>query len=357
MLQVQDVYFSIGELELLKGIQWIINPGKRIALIGPNGAGKTTLLRVLAGENPHYTGTISKPKQYTIGYLPQEEMSIGSGPILECVLQGHPEIIDIEKKMNDLHSQIDSTNGEQVDLLKRLGALEERYDALDGYRMESNAKSILSGLGFPDSDFQRHLSDFSGGWRMRVFLARLLVQKPDLLLMDEPTNHLDLPSLEWLEQYLLNFQGSVVLVSHDRFFIDRLAQEIAELENGKLYFYPGQYQLYLQKKEERHLLLLKRWEEQNAERERQLKFIERFRYKATKAKQVQSRVKQLEKLEQVDMPTTSKRKINFQIKVDVPSYKDVLKIKDVAFRVRKRLGIRGYRSGYIQGAENSSGRS
>ncbi len=331
MLQIQNLQYTIGDRQLLNGVDWVINPNRRVALIGPNGAGKTTMLRILTGNIQDHHGSIVKPKDYKIGYLPQEEIDLGEGSILHITLKGQKEAIAIENKLAELHDQLNAPHANHDALLKQIGELEHRYDALDGYRLEALAKSILAGLGFAESDFSRPLSEFSGGWRMRVYLARLLLQKPDLLLLDEPTNHLDLPSLEWLESYLLTFEGSIVIVSHDRFFIDRLAESIYELERGKLEFYAGNYHFYEHEKEQREELIRKRWEEQQAERERQQRFINRFRYKATKAKQVQSRVKMLEKMEKIELPPP-RRHLHFQIKVGAPSYKDVLHIHKVSFR-------------------------
>lgn len=332
MLQIQQLSYAIGDRQLLNAVDWILQPGKRIALVGPNGAGKTTMLRILSGEIEDHHGQIVKPRDYKIGYLPQEEVAHGSGTILQIVLKGQKEALAIEQRLAQLHDELNAPHANHDVLLKEIGDLEHRYDALDGYRLEASAKSILAGLGFTESDFHRPLSEFSGGWRMRVHLARLLLQKPDLLLLDEPTNHLDIPSLEWLENYLLKFEGSVVIVSHDRFFIDRLAEAIYELDRGKLDFYAGNYHFYEREKVERVELLWKKWEEQQAEREKQEKFISRFRYKATKAKQVQSRVKQLEKMEVIEMPPPPRKQISFQIRVDVPSYKDVLHIEKLSFR-------------------------
>jgi ATP-binding cassette subfamily F protein 3 len=293
MLQIKDLNYTIGERVLLSGINWIINPGKRVALIGPNGAGKTTLLRIIHNELEPNSGTIQKPKGYRIGFLPQEEISLEAGPILHIVLEGHREILDIEDEIADIHRQLENHPPNRDALLERLGSLEEKFNILGGYRLEADAKAILSGLGFSEKDYLRPLSGFSGGWRMRVYLARLLLQNPDLLLLDEPTNHLDLESLEWLEQYLKTFEGSIVIVSHDRFFIDRLAEEICELDRGKLTYYAGNYHFYEKQREIYEEQLYKKWEEQKAERERVQRFIDRFRYKASKAAQVQSRVKQL----------------------------------------------------------------
>ena len=331
MLQIKDLHYAIGARELLAGINWIIQPDQRVALIGPNGAGKTTLLKILTGEIRYQVGTINKPKGYRIGYLPQEEIAVGRGTILETVLEGEKQLIELENKIAELHQALDSAGENHSKILKQLGNLEQQYEARQGYQLEATAKSILSGLGFSENDFNRPLAEFSGGWKMRAYLSRLLIQNPDLLLLDEPTNHLDLPSLEWLEQYLLNFPGSMVVVSHDRFFIDRLAQEIYDLDRGKLEYYPGNYHFYEQQKLEREEQLRKKHEEVKAERERQQRFIDRFRYKATKAAQVQSRIKRLEKLEEIELPPPPQR-FNFKLIVKVHSYKDVIQFENMSFR-------------------------
>lgn len=331
MLQIRELHYSISDRQLLAGIDWVIQKNKRAALIGPNGTGKTALLRILVGEIEQSGGTIIKPKNYRIGYLPQEEINVGSGSILETVLSGQTEIKELEEKIEQLHNSLDSAAADQENLLKQLGELEQRYEALDGYHLEAAAKSILTGLGFLKNDFSRPLEEFSGGWRMRAYLALLLVRKPDLLLLDEPTNHLDLPSLEWLEQYLLSFAGSIILVSHDRFFIDRLAQEIVELAGGKLEHYSGTYHFYEEQKKQRQILLEKKWKEQQEEIARQERFINRFRAKNTKATQVQSRIKQLERMEKIELPPDA-RLLKFNLEVSVKSFKDVLQIKDMAFR-------------------------
>ncbi|MCB0288913.1 MAG: ABC-F family ATP-binding cassette domain-containing protein [Calditrichaeota bacterium] len=330
MLQIKDLSFTIGTRQLLSGVSWIINPGRRIALIGPNGAGKTTLLKILYGDLEADEGEMTFPKGYQIGLLRQEEPAVELGSILTCVLQGHQEVVDIETEMEQVHRDLEAGDGDQEGLLQKLDVLQDKFQRLGGYRLEADAKAILSGLGFSENDFSRPMGDFSGGWRMRVHLARLLLQSPDLLLLDEPTNHLDIESLEWLEQYLRSFPGSIVLVSHDRFFIDRLAQEICELDRGKLTQYTGNYHDFEIQKAANEALLRKRYEEQKEERERIQRFIDRFRYKASKASQVQSRVKQLEKMEIIDVPPPARR-MSFNIFVANSSYKDVLKIDNMSF--------------------------
>ena len=330
MLQIRDLTYQIAGITIVENISWTIDSGKKLALIGPNGAGKTTLLRILNDDLEAVSGDIIKPRQYVIGYLPQEEVYVGKGSLLAAVLEVHSELNEIESEIHDIRSRIDSSEN-QVALLQRLGELEHQYDIRGGYRMEAEAKKVLMGLGFSENDFNRPLSEFSGGWQMRAYLVRLLLQNPDLLLLDEPTNHLDIQSLEWLESYLMSFRGSIIFVSHDRFFIDRLAEEIAEIEFQKLIHYPGNYHYYEQQKELNRQQLLQKVEEQRQERERITRFIERFRYKNTKATQVQSRIKMLEKMEVIEIPPEQKD-FRFKIKAPVKSYKDVCRLQNVSFR-------------------------
>lgn len=331
MLQIQNLNYSIGDRELLKNVEWTIRPGKKAALIGRNGVGKTTLLRILAGELEYDSGTMLHAKDYRIGYLPQEEKATESGPILAVVQRGNQELLKLEKEIKEIHQRLENGESDNSSLLNKLGVMEEQFTARGGYRMESDAKAILTGLGFNPADLHNPMSTFSGGWRMRVHLARLLLQQPDLLLLDEPTNHLDLESMIWLEQYLKTFEGSMVFISHDRSFIDRLAEEIYELDRGRFTFYAGNYSFYEKKKAEDEELLLKKIEEQRIERERIQRFIDRFRYKASKASQVQSRVKQLEKMEMLEIPPPPVD-ISFNIQVETQSYKHVLSVKNLSFR-------------------------
>lgn len=340
MHQIKDLSYSIGERKLLDRVSWAVQPGQRVALIGPNGAGKTTLFRIVTGEIEAHSGTTLKPKGFRIGYLPQEEIVVQGETMLQTVLDGQKEISSLAKKIEELHSVLGNSSKENDKLLDQLGTAEHRFEALGGYRMETEAKTVLSGLGFSEKDFSSPLSNFSGGWKMRAYLARLLIQKPDLLLLDEPTNHLDLPALEWLEQFLLQFSGGVVVVSHDRFFIDRLVRGIYELDRGQLVFYSGNYHNYEKQKRQREELLRKKWEELREEKKRQERFIERFRYKNTKASQVQSRIKHLEKMESIEIQPPP-RQMDFNIAVEIHSYNDVLKIEDMFFRYKDEWVLEG----------------
>lgn len=347
MFQIRNLSYQIAGNFLFENVNWMIGTNRRIALIGPNGAGKTTMLRIINGDLTPESGEMIHPRQYRIGYLPQEEVHVGKGELLSVVLAVHTDLRQVETEILDIRARIANSESENTTLLDRLAELEHQFDLYGGHSMEAEAKKVLIGLGFSEKDFARPVTEFSGGWQMRAFLARLLILKPDLLLLDEPTNHLDLPSLEWLETYLMNFRGSMIFVSHDRFFIDRLAQEISELELRKLTHYAGNYHFYEQQKELVREQLMQKAEQLREERERITRFIERFRYKNTKAVQVQSRIKMLEKMETIEIPP-EQRDLAFRIEAPVKSFKDVLNIQDMRFRydqawVLKDLNIRLYR--------------
>lgn len=337
MLQLNNISYTFADFEILKNINWVISPGKRIALIGKNGAGKTTLLRIVNSTIMDYSGNIIKPKEYRIGYLPQEEVAVGKGSLLVVVLEGQKKISQIESEMIRINGLLEDgklRESRQSELINKLGQLEHEFSLLGGYGIEAEAKKILAGLGFKNEDFTRNINEFSGGWQMRVYLAKILLQQPDLLLLDEPTNHLDFSSLEWLEDYLASFEGSTVFVSHDRYFIKKLAQEIVEIENSALTHYTGDITFYQNKKSLVKEQLLHKAEQIREEREKLEKFINRFRYKNTKAVQVQSRIKRLEKLEVIEIPKEQK-KIRFNIDLPEKSYKEVCICRDLSFKYDK----------------------
>ncbi|MBN1464185.1 ABC-F family ATP-binding cassette domain-containing protein [candidate division KSB1 bacterium] len=346
MLHLKAITYSIGERELLRQLDWIISPGQRVALIGANGVGKTTLLRIMTGELSLQSGTIMKPKEYRIGYLPQEAIDLEPNAILDSVLQGRSDVVELERKIERLRAEL-AESADALQLGETLGRLEHQFEHAGGYKLESDAREILAGLGFKKLDYHRPIQEFSGGWRMRVYLARLLLQQPHLLLLDEPTNHLDLAALEWLEEYLSDFSGSIVIVSHDRFFIDRIASEICELRAGELRHYAGNYHFYEQQRMKDRDLLAKRAEQLQKEKQKQQIFIDRFRYKNTKATQVQSRIKRLQKMAEIE-PESIDQQLDFQLAIDAPSYKDALTIEELAFRyaeewILQHIHLRIYR--------------
>lgn len=362
MLHLHDIALSFGDRILFDNISWVIPDKQRAALIGPNGAGKTTLLKIITGKQQPDSGYIAKPNNYTIGYLPQEEIAISDSSALAGAMRGKPALQQMELDIERLRTALaaDSSN---TDILSKLGEVEHNYDMAGGYKLESEAKAVLSGMGFKQDDFYRSANEFSGGWRMRIYLARLLLQTPDLLLLDEPTNHLDLASLEWLEQYLLTFEGSIVIVSHDRYFINRLAGEIYELENSTLAKYVGNYQSYEKQKEQNRELLLKKAEQQNKERKKQQEFIDRFRYKNTKASQVQSRIKMLEKIQKVNAPGSRQGSLEFQLRASSQSYNTVFQANDVHFRYDQKWIFSGINVSFYRGekvalvGENGAGKT
>ncbi len=289
---------SFGGRVLYEGATLQLNAGERWALVGPNGAGKTTLLRILMGEESTDEGSVAFAKDTSLGYLEQETTLRSGKTALQEVVDSATEIRDLERSIGRMEEQIaEAEQGPELErLLERYGRAQDRFERLGGYELDSRAKAILAGLGFPIADFNKPAVDFSGGWQMRIALSKLLLRHPDLLLLDEPTNHLDLESVQWLEQFLSTYDGAVLLVSHDRSFMDACVSHVASLENKRLYTYTGTYSSYLRQREDN----LEQLRAKRAAQERDIAhmetFIERFRYKPTKAKQVQERVRRVEKI-------------------------------------------------------------
>src|SRR5262245_2739031 len=302
MIQIEGVGKGYAGQQILADLSWRIPDRERIGLVGPNGAGKTTLCRLLAGVEEPDEGRIVRPRETTVGYLPQEAAGNPEGTVLAEVLGGFADVWQVEREMEDVAARLAGASAADSDALTaRYGDLQHRFEALGGYRLETEAKAILGGLGFRPTDFARPLTEFSGGWRMRAALARLLLLRPSLLLLDEPTNHLDIESLQWLEAFLADYEGTVVLVSHDRYFLNRMVTSIAELGPSGVTVYPGDYDEYLVQREARRELIEAQARNQ-AKRVAEIeRFIERFRYQATKARQVQSRVKMLERMERIEV--------------------------------------------------------
>jgi ATP-binding cassette subfamily F protein 3 len=308
MIQLENISKSFGGQALFRDLTWHIPRGQRIGLVGPNGAGKTTLCRIMTGEVPVDSGEIRRTKSATIGYLPQEVAAPGDGTVLGHLLAAFPEVLRLEGSLKLLAAEMaNAQDGDSGRLISRYGELQHQFEALGGYDLETRAKAILGGLGFSSDGFSAPLASFSGGWRMRAALGRLLLQSPDLLLLDEPTNHLDLESLEWLEEFLGAYQGTVVIISHDRYFLNRLAAHIAELELGRFTLSAGDYDDYQAQKLARQEQLEAAQRAQAEQIEKMERFIRKFRYKATKARQVQSRIKMLDRLERVELLPVPKR--------------------------------------------------
>jgi ATP-binding cassette subfamily F protein 3 len=304
MIAAVNITLQFGERCLLDDVTFHIGPHDRIGLVGSNGAGKSTLLRILLGENTPDTGVITRAKYVTVGYLPQEGTSLTGRSLYAEVESVFADIIRTQRDLTAVQEAMAKEPPESDaarELLEIYGELQHKLEASDGFRMQSAIEKVLTGLGFAVTDFQRMTDEFSGGWQMRIALAKLLLQQPSLLLLDEPTNHLDLDSLEWLEEYLQTYEGAVMLVSHDRRFLDTMTKRTFELTGGELIEYAGNYTFSMKARDERRLHLEAAWRNQQQQIKQTERFIERFRYKATKARQVQSRIKALEKIERVEL--------------------------------------------------------
>ncbi len=327
VIQLEGVSKAYGDRVLFRDVTWQLSGRERIGLVGPNGIGKTTLCRILVGLEPPDTGRVSRAREMTVGYLPQEAAGEARGSVLGEALSGFPEVWEIERQLEAVAARLHEAADEA--LTARYGDLQHRFETLGGYRLETEARVVLSGLGFRDADLARPLLEFSGGWRMRAALARLLLQGPALLLLDEPTNHLDLESLGWLENYLSAYDGTVVVVSHDRYFLNRMVTTVAELSPTGLDLYPGDYDDYLAQREARQALLEARARNQ-AKRVAEIeRFIERFRYKSSKARQVQSRIKMLDRLDRVEVEGAA-RHIRFSFPAPPRTGRHVVQLRRIA---------------------------
>lgn len=329
LIGFQNITFEFGARTIVADATWHIQPGDRIGLVGYNGTGKSTLLKVLVGEYTPSKGTVEKSKETTIGYLHQDLLSFDThDSITEVALGAFERVRQLEKEIEQLGIELEKNPEDEALLLKYTDSLHE-MDVLDGYNIHHKAEEVLHGLGFSNEDLGKPYQQFSGGWRMRVLLAKMILQQPDVLLLDEPTNHLDLPSIEWLEKYLVHYKGSVVIVSHDKFFLNRMVNKIVELYQQQLHIYSGNYEFYETEKAIRIEMQQKAFENQQDYIRQQERFIERFKAKASKAAQAQSvqkRLDKLDKIEDVQLERPNMR-INFQLE-KVPG-KILVTLKDV----------------------------
>lgn len=328
MISINNLTFEIGSRALYDEANWHIKPGDKVGLIGANGAGKSTLLRLIVGQYSPTAGTISMAKDLKIGYLNQDLLSYHSEKsILHVAMEAF-------ERQNQLHTEIENLLGKletdySDDILNKLSDKQMEFEALDGYTIEFKAHEILAGLGFTEEEQKRPLATFSGGWRMRVMLARILLQAPDILLLDEPTNHMDLPSIKWLENYLQSFEGAIVIVSHDRYFLDRIIKKTVESRKGKLTLYAGNYSFYLEEKALRNEIQAGQFKNQQAKIKQEERLIERFRAKASKAKMAQSRIKALDRMDRVDDVDDDNPEVNFSFKFTKPSGRHVVTLENI----------------------------
>ncbi len=332
MIQLQSAGKRYGHKLLFEDANWLITPESRIGLVGANGTGKSTVMKILAGLESLDYGQISRAKGISAGYLPQDGLALSGRSIFAECMSVFDELHAMEKEMEQLThsmSEFDHTSKEYSDVADRYQMLEHQFRARDGYTLESEVGKVLTGLGFTRNDWQRNTEEFSGGWQMRIALAKLLLQKPNLLLLDEPTNHLDLEARNWLEEYLGSYPFAFVLISHDRYFLDVTVDRIVEIWNKQLHFYAGNYDQYLAAKAARKEQLESAYKTQRDRIEQLEVFINRFRYTATKAKQVQSRIKELDKIERIQIPEEEKV-VHFSFPQPKPSGRIVAEFANVA---------------------------
>ena len=328
MIAINNLTFEIGARALYDEANWHIKPGEKIGLIGANGTGKTTLLKIIVGDYAPTTGTISMAKDLTMGYLNQDLLSYSSDKnILHVAMEAFERQNQLHDEIEILLQKLETDYTE--DLLHKLSDRQHEFEVLDGYSIEYKAHEILAGLGFSEADTHRKLSEFSGGWRMRVMLAKILLQAPDILLLDEPTNHLDLPSIQWLEEYLRAFEGAIVIVSHDRWFLDKVINRTVETRKGKLTVYAGNYTFYLEEKALRGEIQRGEFKNQQSKIKQEERLIERFRAKASKAKMAQSRIKALDKLERVEDVDDDNPTVNFSFRFSKQSGRHVVTMENL----------------------------
>ena len=330
LLGLQNVTFEFGARVIVEDATWHIQPGERIGLIGYNGTGKSTLLKVLVGQYTPSKGTVEKGRETTIGYLHQDLLSFDTNEsIVEVAMGAFEKVKALEKEIEDLGKRLETEYEDEALLLLYSERLHD-LEVAGGYTIHHRTEEVLQGLGFENQHLQRPYKEFSGGWRMRVLLAKMILQQPDVLLLDEPTNHLDLPSIEWLEKYLLHYQGSVVIVSHDKFFLNRMVNKIVEVYQQELHIYSGDYEYYEAEKAIRIDMQQKAYENQQDYIRQQERFVERFKAKASKAAAAQSIVKRLDKIERIENVQLERPNIKINFQVDKQPGKIIASVKNVS---------------------------
>jgi ATP-binding cassette, subfamily F, member 3 len=339
MIQLAGAGKRFGHKLLFENADWLITAQDRVGLVGANGTGKTTLMKILAAMDTLDYGALTVAKGTSAGYLPQDGLTLSGRTVFAECMSVFDDLRAMEKELESLmHSmaELDHTSAEYEAVADRYHVLEHEFRTRDGYSIEAEVGRVLMGLGFKKEDWERQTGEFSGGWQMRLALAKLLLQKPNLLLLDEPTNHLDLEARNWLEEYLQNYPHAFVLISHDRYFLDVTIKKIVEIWNKKLWFYTGNYDKFLTQKTQRNEQLQAAYKNQRERIEQLEVFINRFRYQATKAKQVQSRIKELERMERIEVPPEEKT-IHFKFPQPKPSGRIVAEFEDVAKTYPARL--------------------
>lgn len=329
MLSISNLSYFIGGRPLYENANLHIKPKDKIGLVGQNGTGKSTLLKIINGDYQPSSGEVQKAKDCTIGFLNQDLLSFQSDDsILNVALAAFKETLALQDEIDEVLKKMETDHSEEI--INRLAFLQERFEANEGYTIKAKAEEVLEGIGFKSADLEKPLRTFSGGWRMRVMLAKLLLEKPSLLMLDEPTNHLDLPSIEWVENYMKNYDGAVIVVSHDQTFLDNCISSTVEVASNTLTLYSGNYSFYKEEKVERMEIQQNAFENQQQMIKQTEKFIERFRAKATKSNQVQSRIKALDRLDRVHEVVSDEVSVNFKFKFAKQSGRDVITLDNIS---------------------------
>src|SRR4051794_37357485 len=330
MISFSGINKQYGKQLIFVDASFQLNPGEKVGLVGPNGAGKTTLFRMVVGEEAPDEGDVSVPKKLTIGYFRQDVEEMKGRSVLDEAIAGSGRVGDLHHELEDLHQAMNdpARAGNMDKILARFGEVQEEYEHLDGYALEAQAREVLHGLGFEDDQIDGDVGALSGGWKMRVALARVLLGRPDVLLMDEPTNHLDIESIIWLEHFLKSFEGALLMTSHDREFMNRIVSKIAEIDAGEIVAYSGDYDFYERERTIREGNQQAAFARQQAMLAKEQRFIDRFRTHAAKAAQVQSRIKALDKIDKIELPKT-RRVVKFEFRVPPRSGDQVAVIEDL----------------------------
>ncbi|PZX50559.1 ABC-F family ATP-binding cassette domain-containing protein [Algoriphagus chordae] len=329
MLSISNLSYFIGGRPLYENANLHIKPKDKIGLVGQNGTGKSTLLKIINGDFQPSSGEVQKAKDCTIGFLNQDLLSFQSDDsILNVALAAFKETLELQDEIDEILKKMETDYSDEI--INRLAFLQERFEANEGYTIKAKAAEVLEGIGFKSADLDKPLRTFSGGWRMRVMLAKLLLEKPSLLMLDEPTNHLDLPSIEWVENYMKNYEGAVIVVSHDQTFLDNCISSTVEVASNSLTLYAGNYSFYKEEKVERMEIQQNAYENQQQMIKQTEKFIERFRAKATKSNQVQSRIKALDRLDRVHEVVSDEVSVNFKFKFSKQSGRDVITLDNIS---------------------------
>ena len=344
MIQLSGAGKRYGHKLLFEELDWLVTPQDRVGLVGANGTGKSTLLKVLASLETLDYGTITVARGTTAGYLPQEGLNLSGRSVFAECMSVFTEMLGLEEELRTLTAsmaELDPASGEYAQVADRYHRIDHEFRAREGYALEAQVGAVLAGLGFRREDWPRQTEEFSGGWQMRIALAKLLLQKPNLLLLDEPTNHLDLEARNWLEDYLSNYPHAFVLISHDRYFLDVTVNKTVEIWNKRVYFYSGNYDKYLAQKQARKEQLESAFRNQQNKIDQLEAFINRFRYQATKAKQVQSRIKELDRMERIELPPEEEKTIHFSFPQPPASGRMVVECKDVTKSYGPKEVLRG----------------